>query len=456
MKLRKFSLFLLANLVGLSLMAEGYQINSQSTRQVGMGHLGTALKLGGESMLFNPAGLSFMNSKIDVSLGMTGIFSKVSYTDIAGSWTTDTHNPMGTPIFGYFGFKLSDKFFAGVSITNPAGNSLNWPDNWRGAHLVQNISLKAYSVQPTVSYKFSEKFSIGAGLMVDFGSFELNKGLLPVGGLNGYLASPVFPNAYKAIIRNADGITPISANLTGKAGAAFGFNVGILYSPNEKWSFGVSYRSKVMLDVKEGATTLSYATPELKTLITTLATPPATSNPLYNPSIAGAVSLDGKAFDASLPVPSNLNIGAAFKATKKLLLSAELQYVGWKAYDTLAIKFTTMTSKSIKNYKNSMIYRIGGEYKACDKMTFRLGFIYDSTPVDKAYYSPDGPGANKISLTAGLTLQPVKKFAIDLGFQYLNGEKTRGALPQASPMTAFQGDYKTTALLPSLGLRFNF
>lgn len=36
-------------------MAEGYQINTLSARQLGMGHTGTALKLGSESMIFNPA-----------------------------------------------------------------------------------------------------------------------------------------------------------------------------------------------------------------------------------------------------------------------------------------------------------------------------------------------------------------------------------------------------------------
>ena len=45
--------------------AEGYQINTLSARQNGMGHTGTALKLGAESMIFNPAGLGFrQNARI--------------------------------------------------------------------------------------------------------------------------------------------------------------------------------------------------------------------------------------------------------------------------------------------------------------------------------------------------------------------------------------------------------
>ncbi|MEN6619245.1 MAG: outer membrane protein transport protein, partial [Rikenellaceae bacterium] len=443
MKLRKFSLFLLANLIALSLMAEGYQINSQSARQIGMGHLGTALKLGGESMLFNPAGLSYMNGKMDFSLGMTAIFSKVKYTNVAGDYTAKTDNPMGTPIFGYAGFKLSEKLFAGVSITNPAGNSLYWPDNWKGSQLAQDISLKAFSVQPTISYKFSEKFSIGAGLMIDFGDFEMNKGLMPVGALAAYLAHPYMPATYKEVITNTLEISPASLNLQGNAKPEVGFNVGILYSPNDALSFGLSYRSKVMMKVKDGKSAINYGTSELDALFSYLSNSsyPAT----YSPSIAGAVALGGQKFTAELPIPSNLNFGAAYKLNKKLLLSAELQYVGWKAYDTLVFKFTTMTSKSPKNFENSMIYRIGGEYKACEKMTVRIGFIYDTTPVDKMLYSAETPGANKFSLTCGFTYSPVKNLAIDFGFQYLNGAKIHGSSPQAAPLTAFEGDYKTSA-----------
>ncbi len=453
MKLKKLSLILLANLVGLSLMAEGYQINTLSTRQIGMAHIGTALKLGSESMVFNPAGLSFMKGTSDISFGITGIKSTVKFTQ--GAYTAETDNPLGTPIFGYAGFRLSKKFFAGISISNPAGNSLVWPDNWKGTHFVQDISLQAFSVQPTISFKINDKWSIGAGFMANFGNFELNKGLLPIGGLAGYLQAPGFPQAYKDIISSTIGISTLNVNLKGDSKITYGFNVGIMFTPNEKWSFGLSYRSKVMMTLEEGETTVTPATEQLQTLFTALSTP---GSPLLNPSIAGALSLNGMSFSAELPIPSNLHLGAAYKPNTKWLISAELQYVGWKAYDKLVIEFENpaLTSTQQKNFSNSMIYRIGGEYYANEKFTFRAGFIFDSTPVDKMLYSPETPGANKPSLTAGLTFAPSEKFALDLGLQYLNGQKTSGSMPQTSPLPPFAGDYKSTAILPSLGLRFNF
>mgnify|MGYP000946993080 CR=1 FL=1 len=310
MNIKKISLFFLANLVGLSMMAEGYQLNTQSARQIGMGHLGTALRLGSERMVFNPAGLSFMTGKTDISLGMTGIKSKVKFT--SGDYTATTDNPMGTPLFGYAGFRITDRFFAGISISNPAGNSLVWPDNWRGTHFVQDISLQAFSIQPTISFKINDQWSIGAGFMANFGSFELNRGLIPVGGLAPFLQSPLLPQAYKDIISGTIGISPLNANLQGDSKITYGFNVGIMFTPNDQWSFGLSYRSKVVMTLEEGNATVSAATESLQSIFPVLAT--------ASLDITKALALDGQNFTAELPIPSNLHLGAAYQPNDKWFL----------------------------------------------------------------------------------------------------------------------------------------
>ena len=64
---KKFSLVAVAILTSLASWAEGYQINTLSAKQLGMGHTGTALKLGAESMIFNPAGLGFSEKTLDIS-----------------------------------------------------------------------------------------------------------------------------------------------------------------------------------------------------------------------------------------------------------------------------------------------------------------------------------------------------------------------------------------------------
>ena len=59
--MKKFFVFVFVCICSLSSFAEGFQVNLLSTKQTGMGHVGVAMKLGAESMHFNPAGLVFMN-----------------------------------------------------------------------------------------------------------------------------------------------------------------------------------------------------------------------------------------------------------------------------------------------------------------------------------------------------------------------------------------------------------
>jgi len=442
MKQKKLLLLFVAGLISLNAMAEGYQINSQSARQLGMGHQGTALKLGSESMLFNPAGLSFINGKYDISLGATAIFSKVEYAGTDYSARTD--NPMGTPIFGYAGFRLSERFAAGVSVTNPVGNSLAWPDNWSGSHLVQNISLQAFSVQPTLSYKINDMFSIGAGMMINFGNFALERGLMKIGAL-----APIgtmFPD-FKPVIDKYAGVPAVTARLEGDSKTSYGVNAGLLFTQGDRLSVGISYRSGVEMSVEKGSATLAYAGDDLKQVIDGI-----------NGARPGTIPIppiNGENFAASLPIPSNVNIGVAYNVSSSLLLSAELQYVGWKAYDNLTIKFDQMSLVSEKNFKNAMIYRIGGELACSEKIVWRFGAIYDSTPVDLMLYGPETPGANKFSVTTGCTYRISGALAVDFGFQALFGEKTFGSIPDPEP-TFFTGHYTPSALLPALGLRLNF
>ena len=111
--------------------------------------------------------------------------------------------------------------------------------------------------------------------------------------------------------------------------------------------------------------------------------------------------------------------------------------------------------RSPKNFSNTMIYRIGGEYKCSEKFTTRFGVVYDTTPVDVNLYGPETPGANKFSVSAGLKWKPIKVMAVDFGLQYINGAKTNGKFIQ-NGATLFGGDFKSIAYLPSLGVRFNF
>ena len=469
---RKAVLTAAAVLSVLSANAEGYQINSQSARQWGMAHTGTALKLGAESMTFNPAGMSFMNSKFDVSVGTILIKSKVKFEQNGDSHQTD--NPLSTPIFGHFGYKINEKLAVGVNVTNPAGNSLVWGDDWAGGHLIQNVSLKAFNVQPTVSYRINDFISVGAGLMIDFGSFEQEKALMPKNQLEALIPlanklSPVVPalGTLPAAIQSFHDMYPAEIELEGSSKVSYGFNVGALINITPKLTLGVNYRSKVKLSVEGGEAEVDYANSAAEGVVKTIATftlPSQVAGMLDDKTketVASVIAsmdkitkLDGAKFDASMPIPSILSFGLTYQPTNAWTLTGEAQITGWSAYKTLSIDFNTLTEPEVseKNYKNTVCVRLGAEYVANDFVTYRAGIYMDTPPVQMDNYNPETPSANCYGFTAGATLNPTKYMAIDLSLGYLQGEKTTGSCNEG----AFKADYTKSAIMPGLGLRFNF
>lgn len=313
---------------------------------------------------------------------------------------------------------------------------MNWGKEWKGGHLVQDISLKSFVFQPTLAYRIGEKLSIGGGLMIAKGSVELSRSIIPVGSLEATLGAQ-----YKDVV-------PAAATLNGDADIALGYNLGALLDIGDKWSVGVSYRSKLKMKVKEGEAELVYASEAIKNMVGAMVPP-----------------LDQGTFHAELPLPANLNIGVAFRPIEKLLISLEYQGVHWEAYKKLSLKFTqnVLNGYSIeadKKYNYSYAIRLGGQYAVTNRFDARAGFYVDATPVDEDYYNPETPGMTKLGLSAGFSFRPTSNFSIDAAFLAILGQGADGSYTYINSITkqeeSFSGSYKSTAFVPSLGFSYKF
>lgn len=457
--------FLLISCVScLSGFAEGYQVNVLSTKQTGMGHVGVAMKLGAESMHFNPAGLVFLEHHMHISAGVSAIAAKAKYSH--EGYTAKTNNPLSTPIYAYAGYRIYDNLSAGISLTTPYGNSLKWPNNWAGVNLIQDISLKAFVLQPTLSYKITDKLSIGAGLMLATGNVNLSRALMSasdfqvIGSMINMLPAQVLPPEQKEeivqIIRSTK-VAPAKATLDGKANVRAGFNIGIMYDVSEKVTLGLSYRSKIKMKVKEGTAKLDYANRTIEDLMALLGQKvPPLAVPRY----------DEGTFHAQLPLPSNTTLGVSYRPTKKWELALEFQYVGWNAYDSLNVFFNEedlgiAPIKANKDYKNTIIVRAGAQYKATDRLYVRAGIYFDQSPIRKSNYNPETPGMNKIGMSTGCSFEPYRNLQIDFAFLYIQGIARDGSytynnIVVPSQVDVFSGHYQSSAITASLGLSYKF
>lgn len=470
--MKKISLLIAAAALTLTAAAEGYQVNNLSSRQNGMGHVGTAMKLGSESLWFNPGAAAFQESKFDFSVGVTGIASKGTYTslpDYSGAtpsqhFTSD--NKISTPLYVYASYKPTDWMAVGLAFNTPFGSTMNWGDNWAGAHVIQEINLAAYNLQPTVAFRIGKHLSIGAGLMMTWGNFDLSKSLLPVGAatntmLNG-IAGQLNPAYAGMDLFGAAGNNAIaSVALEGKAKLAVGVNLGIMWDINEQWSLGMSYRSKLTMKVDDGSIDLRLIdNPTIAGLVT--AALPAVMNGLTPEMLAQSK------IKTELPLPGSLTWGVSFRPVPKWEFAVDLQYALWSAYDRLDVDLvlpngqTATLQQSEKNYSNTLAFRFGGQYHALKWLTARMGMYVDESPVSSDYLNPETPSMTKLAYTAGLTFRPAKFCSIDVAYGYVNSadpERT-GSTPYTNPVsgevTAFSGNYTARAHTFSIGARFSF
>src|SRR5690606_12824938 len=172
--------------------------------------------------------------------------------------------------------------------------------------------------------------SVGGGFVYMFGSVNLQRNL-PLSSEDGQSSTEL------------DG----SAN-------GYGYNLGVYFTPTENLTIGFNYRSKVEAEVEDGDANF------------------------YNIPQAASDRFQADKFNATLPLPSNTTLGLAYKPADKLTLSAEVSLVGWGAYEALTFEFNgpvngSNVSTSARNYEDSWIFRLGGEYMATEDLALRAG-----------------------------------------------------------------------------------
>jgi long-chain fatty acid transport protein len=456
-----------AALISLTAAAEGYQVNTFSARQEGMGHVGVGLKLGSESQIFNPGALAFSHEMFQISAGVSAIKATATATYDGQKYTTS--NKVSTPLNVSAAFRIYDNLYAGVTMYTPYGSSINWGGNWPGAVLNQSVDLKVYTVQPTISWRLAKNLSVGAGLMISWGSVNLNKALVSASSMDkmiGLMNLAAQAQGLGTPYETYGNVAPASVNLQGNSELALGVNVGVLWDVLPNLSLGASFRSKQTMHVTSGVAQVAYANEQAR-------------------QVLGATldNLNYANFDASMPCPYVLSFGVAYKPIRRLTLAFDAQLNGWGTYKQLDIAFADLPDlyqqHLTKDYHNAMTYHVGAEYAVTRRLDVRAGVMVDCSPCNTDYYNPETPGMTKVEPSVGLSFRPIKGLSIDVAFMYVHGTGSTGtgqysdflaptynslvsanglsqmlpALPETGEFTA---SYETHALIPAIGLSYSF
>ncbi|MAZ72384.1 MAG: transporter [Flavobacteriaceae bacterium] len=412
-KLLFLSVFALATAVTY---AGGYRVSLQGNKSLAMGHTGVAVVNSSESVFFNPAGLVYLENKLSITGGAFGVFSDVAYQNTATGASAQTDSPVGTPFYLYGSYQATDWLAFGIGVYTPYGSTVEYEDDWAGSHLVNNIDLQAIFVQPTVSFKLSEYFSVGGGPIYVNGSVNFNRNL-------------------NRTLTDLDGNrSEVTVDATGVTN--WGWTVGAMFKPTENLTIGANYRSEIILDAEDGDADFENV-------------PNSPLTPFADTS-----------FDASLPLPAEMTVGLAYEFCDKWLFAFDYNRTFWDVYESLDIDFENPVipdSFNPRNYKNASTYRFGLQYDATKMFTLRAGYYFDESPVTEGFFSPETPRNDSNGYTAGLTVNISDNLQIDASFLYLHFKEVDASYEgytENGQVAPFEGTYKSSAFAPGLGVTY--
>lgn len=390
-----------------AVFAQGFQVNLQGQKQIGMASTGTGLALDEAAVFYNPGAVSMLD-KNAVSAGISPVFFKSAFLPSGTNVTEYNEDEIATPIqaYGVFGSKNS-RYRFGLGVYTPFGGLNNWGNNWTGKYTLTLLDLKAIFIQPTLSIKLSDQIGLGAGLVYSHGSVNLQR-RIPVVDNNG---------------------NPGSATLKG-SGDSFGWNAGLFMKTDIGLTIGVSYRSKIVTKVEGGDAIFDVANSLRPTFPTK--------------------------FDSELPLPATFSIGFGYNVSKKTLLALDANWTDWKVYKSLDFTYDNNqripNTSSPRNYGDGAAVRFGVQHLASDKLALRAGVGYAFTPVKEGYITPEVPDANRIILSAGIGYNFTEKFGTNISFMY-EGLKER---TETNIETQLSGTYKSHVYIPGISLSYRW
>ncbi|MDR6300207.1 OmpP1/FadL family transporter [Mesonia maritima] len=414
--MKKSLLFAVIALFSASIYAGGYRVSTQGQRALAMGHSGVAVVNSAELAFFNPAGLVYLENKLNVSAGVTGVISNVRWQNTQTGNFAETENNLSTPFYVYASYKVTDWFTVGLSAYTPYGSSVEYPTDWAGSHLINDIDLQAIYIQPLVSLKVSEYFSVGGGPIFVTGGVNFNR------NINRTLTNEE---------GNRGNVEIDASNVTN-----MGWSASFMFNPTEQLRIGMNYRSEIILEAEDGDATFSNI-------------PNSPLAPVENGTVA---------FDASLPLPAEFTVGLSYEFCDKWLFAFDYNRTMWGVYNSLDINFAPEgipDSVNPRNYKNSSTYRFGIQYEALEDLTLRLGYYFDESPVRSGYFAPETPRNDSHGYTGGFSYQITPSIAVDASFVYLRFEEVQESYDyyqENGQNVSFGGTYKSNAFLPGLGV----
>ncbi|MGR5358915.1 OmpP1/FadL family transporter [Vibrio chagasii] len=273
------------------------------------------------AMWTNPATMSHMGES-KTTINTMAFDLEMKYQDNGDKQDGKAHSVM--PSFGAFhAHQVTDKLHLGIALGAVGGSSLDYGSEWAGHLLLQDITLTAMQVNPSLSYQLNEQWSIGAGVQLSWAALQQSSSLF-----------------------------------TAKQDTdwAYGYNLGVMYTPTDKLKLGASYRSKLEHEFNNDVNVFTGGQRSLST---------------------------------GIDVPEIIDASLSYAFNSQLDLLASVQFHRWSQWDSTVLDLGTNQNGGVpinqtleRDWDDVWKFAVGADYQLNSDWRLKAGFSYETSPQD--------------------------------------------------------------------------
>jgi long-chain fatty acid transport protein len=392
MGLKKTAFALAMGLAASSSQAGGLWISEYG--QPTMGRAAAGEEAGTDdatTAVFNPAAMSRLE-KSEIMVTGGAVYSDVEFDLEQGSLVNGNGDggsaggpaPLGSV---FYARPLNDKWAVGLSALALTGAELDYDDDWVGRFQAQDVSIIVIGLVPAVSYRLTEKFSVGVSVPIMYSKLELDIAV----------PNPATP-------QEGEGKAKIDGDDVQVAGT-FSF----LYELSDSTRIGGRATSKFDFE--------------------------------YDGDVEAAVSGQQVGIETEVTMAGIARLGLGHDFNNQWSGYATLGWDNWSQLGDVNLSTSSGGASLPRRWEDTYHYALGADYRLNDTWTLRAGAAYDTNPVSGRDRTADMPMDRQIRLAFGADY--MRKSGMKVSGSLVYADYGDGNINSARqpPLVGYKGDY---------------
>jgi long-chain fatty acid transport protein len=426
MKIQKsllfFSIFLFSCLPAFAVGSGGFEVATYSARALGKGGAVAADPEEPSIIPYNPAGITQLDGN-QVSANVTLVTPFFHYEASNGRGEED--NSVSTlPVPGLYTSLDTpvESLKMGLGVYAPFGLTTKYSSVGNFRYATYYNELKLAVVNPVLAYEINPHLSIGGGFMYGDSAFK------QVGKINSLLLT--------GDAQDAD--YEFDVNGTGT-----GWNLGVLWTINERHSTAFSFRSAMPVHYKGRVS--------VDNLTGTIA------------AVFGGASFT-TSIDTDITFPGAFTAAYRYSPNERWDIEADVTWTDWSQFDALDVTFGTSNAvlagfdPTLAEYDDTFSFALGTSYRLNDQWTVMGGYFFWEMAAQYDFtYTAAIPDGDKHGLSVGAQYKVNDHLTVDLAYLFtFSPENTIDTSFRLTNGANMDGDYSAAIHIVSLGLTYKF